>query len=217
MDDARWERYAALGGFLFVILGLVGAFLPGAPPATDASTADITKFFNDHTTAIEIAQFIGGLSVIALAWWFGSLFRRMRAAEGGNPRLSIVAILGLAFGGTMVLISGAILSAAAMRIGEIGDGSHVLFTMASVILATSPFGVIAFLSAVCALNLRTEMFPKWTSWLGYVAAVLFLVGSIGSATDGAAVNTMGLIGFLVWSVWIVVLSTMMWREAATTS
>ena len=30
MEDSKWERYAALGGFVFVALNVVGAFLPGA-------------------------------------------------------------------------------------------------------------------------------------------------------------------------------------------
>lgn len=218
MDDARWERYAALGGFVFVALAVVGSFLPGAPPATDDTAAEIGTYIGDHAGALQASQVINGFGLIALAWWFGSLFRRMRAAEGGNPRLSIVAILGLALGGAMVMVSGALLSAASIRFDSIGpEGAHLLFTMSSVLLASSAFGVVAFLSAVCALNLRREMFPKWTSYVGYAAAVAFLIGGFGAGTDAAPVNAVGFVGFLIWSVWMIAVSTMMWRSTSATT
>src|SRR5260221_502996 len=33
MDDAKWEKYAALGGVAFVVLNVVGTPFTGAPPA----------------------------------------------------------------------------------------------------------------------------------------------------------------------------------------
>ena len=76
MDDSKWEKYAALGGVAFVVLNVVGTAFTGAPP--DPSKPEkVTKWFSDHTGAIEVSQFLGVLSVIAILWWFGSLWRRM--------------------------------------------------------------------------------------------------------------------------------------------
>jgi hypothetical protein len=217
MEDSKWERYAALGGVLFVVLNLVGTFLPGAPPALDDGAAKIATYFKDNDTMIMAAQALAGFGTIGLVWWFGSLFRRMRAAEGGNPRLSVIALLGLALAGSCALISGAINSAAAMRIDDIGQGAIVFYALSTVVIGTSGFGIVAFLGAVCALNYRTNMFPNWISYLGWVAAAAFAIGSLSSASDATALGLFGLVGFLIWCVWILAISMMMWRETAVTS
>jgi len=40
-DGIRGERLAAAAGVAFVVLNVAGTFLPGAPPASDASSAKI--------------------------------------------------------------------------------------------------------------------------------------------------------------------------------
>src|SRR3954449_2047762 len=147
MDESKWERYAALGRVVFVVLTVVAGFVPGSPPAVDASKEEIATYFQDHAGAIQAGQVMAGFGVVGLAWWFGSLYRRMRAAEGGNPRLSMVAILGLALGGAMALLSGAITSALALRFDSFGpDVGSGMFIFSSVVISTSAFGVLAFLS-----------------------------------------------------------------------
>ena len=95
MDEARWARYAALGGIWFVVLNVIGAFLPGAPPKTTDSAMKIAKYFHDHHRSIEIGTLLLGLGLIGLFWWFGSLWRTMVDAEGGSARMASVALIGL--------------------------------------------------------------------------------------------------------------------------
>ena len=159
MDDAKWEKYAALGGVAFVVLSVVGTFIAGSPPAADDSATEIAEWFSDNAGAIQAGQFLNGLGLIALIWWAGSLFRKMARAEAGRPRLSVVAIVGFVFGGVFALVSGAILSATALRIDEIGEGAEVFYVLACVLLSTSAFGLIAALAAINALSLRTKMLP----------------------------------------------------------
>ena len=116
-DDARWERIAALGGFAFVALNVVGTFLPGAPPSPD-NADDIAKFFTDHTGAIQVGQVLGGIGAIGLIWWLGSLWRIMSRAECERPRMALVAAASLGVAGGLALLSGAILSATALRISR---------------------------------------------------------------------------------------------------
>ena len=74
------------------------------------------------------------------------------------------------------------------------------------------------LSAVCALNYRTKFLPMWTSYLGWLAAAGFLFSTGGSASGRNVFGVTGFVSFLVWCVWILAVSTFMWRgagEAAT--
>jgi hypothetical protein len=216
MDDARWERIAALGGIVFVVLNVIGSFLPGAPPSPD-NAEDIAKFFTDHTGAIQVAQVLAGIGAIGLIWWFGSLWRIMSRAEGERPRMALVAAVSLGLAGTLALLSGAINSATSLRIGEIGSGAEVFYVLSSVVISTSGFGLVAHLAAVASLNYRKHMFPAWITYLGWVGALGFLIASFGSASDAGALGILGLISFLVWCVWIVGISILMWQGAGQTA
>ena len=212
MEDAKWEKYAALGGVAFVVLSVVGSFIAGSPPAPDDPAAEITEWFVDNPGAIQTSQFLNGLALIALIWWAGSLFRKMSRAEGGRPRLSVVAIVGFVFAGVFALMSGAVMSATALRIDEIGDSAQVFYTLSMVMLATSAFGLVSALGAVSALSLRTKMLPQWLTYLGWLVALLMVVGSIASATDEAAFGFFGFAGFLIWAIWILGVSYEMWKQ-----
>jgi hypothetical protein len=211
MNDDRWERYAAVGGIVFVVLTVIGALLPGSPPASDASAAKIVKFFRDNAGAIQAAQVFGGAGIIGLIWWFGSLWRMMVRAEDGRPRMAVVALVGLGVGAAMVLVSGAISSATALRINDVDVQSRFLYLLAGVLIATGGFGIVAFLGAVCALNYRTNFMPQWLTYLGWLVAAGFLVGSLGSASDSTAFIVFGFLSFILWCIWIVGTSVVMWR------
>src|SRR5262245_33895682 len=103
MDDSKWERYAALGGIWFVVLNIIGACLPGTPPALDDSAAKIGKYFSDSSDQIRCATLLLGLGMVGLFWWFGSVYRHMSDAEGGKSRMAAVALGGLAVAAALAL------------------------------------------------------------------------------------------------------------------
>jgi len=214
MDDLKWERYAALGGVAFVVLNVVGTAFTGAPP--DPGKADkVADWFSDHTGAIELSQFFGILSVIALLWWFGSLWRRMAIAENGRHRLSIVAALGLVFGGAMFMAANAMLSATALRLDDAAGASTIFYTLSTVLLSTAGGGVLTFLTAVSVLALRTKMLPAWMAYLGLLSAAFFLVSTIGTASDAPAFMFFGFLGFITWCIWVLGVSFELWKHPAS--
>jgi hypothetical protein len=211
MDDSRWERYAAVGGVAFVVLNVIGALLPGAPPAADDSAAEITRYFEEKAGSIQAAQIFLGIGLIGLLWWFGSLWRMMVRAEDGRPRMAVVALLGAAMSTALALVAGAMTSATALRITDVGGGSRFFYVLSGVLLASAGFGIVAFLGAVCALNYRTNFMPSWVTYLGWLAAAGFLAATLGAASDDAAFAVLGFVSFFVWCVWIVGVSIIMWR------
>ncbi len=214
MDDKLWEKLAALGGVVFVVLNVVGTIAQGAPPAAGDTNDEVLAWFADNESGIKIAAFLGALSIIGLVWWFGSLWRRMSRAEQGNHRLSIVALVGLAGSATLFAASTAVLATIAIQVDEVGaDGARFFYVLSMVLLAMASAFVVTHLAAVNALSLRTALLPKWVTWLGLVSAAVFLVSTLGSTTDADAIVVFGFIGFITWAIWLLAVAVHMWRTA----
>jgi len=218
MDDSKWERYAALGGIWFVALNVVGAFLPGTPPASDDSATEIAKYFSDNADKIQCASLLLGLGLIGLFWWFGSLYRRMTDAEGGRPRMAAVALGGLSVAATLALVAAATLSTVALRIEDSGvaGSAKFFYIMQLVFFSAAGFGIVIHIAAITSLSWRTKLFASWINIIGWIAALFFLIGTLGIATDATWLGPLGLIGFLAWCVWILGVSVSLWRQTPVT-
>jgi hypothetical protein len=215
MDGSKWERYAALGGIWFVVLNVIGAFAGGgAPPSPDDSATEIAKYFSDHSGAIEIATLLLGLGFIGLLWWFGSLWRVMAKAENERPRLAVVALAGLVLGGACAIIGATVTSTVALRIDDIELGAKFFYIFSTALFAAGGFGTVAFIAAVTSLSYRTKLFATWINIAGWLAALLFLISTAGVASDASWVAFSGLVAFLVWCVWLVAISLILYRQPA---
>jgi hypothetical protein len=128
VDDSRkWERCGALGGIAFVVLVIVSIIIGGSMPKASDSATKILKYFRDNTDGIKVGAFLGGLATVPILWWAGSLFVRLRRAEGGQPRLSLIALLGLVLGGAAAGTQAAINATVALDIKAVGDAEARFF------------------------------------------------------------------------------------------
>jgi hypothetical protein len=158
MDDRKWEKLAALGGVAFVVLNIVGSITQGAPPSGNDTNDEVLAWFADHDTGIKVAVLLGGLSIIGLSWWFGSLWRRMSLAENGNHRLSVVALGGLVGGATLFLASTAVLTTVAIQVDEVSADAAFFFVLDGVVLGRRL--IVTHLAAVSVLSLHPFP-PPW--------------------------------------------------------
>jgi hypothetical protein len=213
MNDSKWARYAAIGGVAFVVLNIVGAVLSGSPPAANASAAKIAKYYADKDTGLKATLWLGGIGSVGLVWWFGSLWRRMSRAEAGAHRLSVVSLVGLGLGGALFMASASVNASVALHPADVGEGARVFYTLSTVLLSASGFGLAIHLFATNILGLRAKMFPTWLAWVGVVAGLAFVVSAVlGSATDNASGLAAGLVGFIGWSVWVLGVSFGIWSD-----
>ena len=212
MNDHKWQRYALLGGPIFVILAIVGTLLPGAPPSSDESTAEINEFFADNHGAIKTGAWLGVLAAIFLVWWFATLWRHMADVEGGRPRLAIVSLLGLAITVAVTLVCISILSGMALRYQDLGDNAGWLWAIYSALGAASSMALALHIGAVAALGFRTGFLPQWVNGLAALAAVANVIASLGVLTDSTGILTFLIIGFFAWALWIIVVSVILWKR-----
>ena len=212
MNDHKWQRYALLGGPIFVILAIVGTLLPGAPPSSDESTAEINEFFADNHGAIKTGAWLGVLAAIFLVWWFATLWRHMADVEGGRPRLAIVSLLGLVLTGAVTLVCISIVSGMALRYEDIGDNAGWLWAIYSALGAASCMALAVHVGAVAALGFRTGFLPQWVNGLAALAAVANVIASLGVVTDSSGIMAFLIIGFFAWALWIIVVSVILWKR-----
>ena len=189
---------------------VVGSFLPGTPPASDASAAKVAAYFRDHTNGVKAQLLIGGLGIAALMWWFGTLWRMLSRAEGDRPRLAMVAAVSLVTGLVLALVSSAINSAVAIHPADVAT-TYLFFSFSLIVIAAGGLGIGVFLIATCAVTYRTGLTPRWVSYVGWVAGLAFLASALGTVTDSAIVNLLSFIAFLIWCVWTIAVSACMWR------
>src|SRR5437868_345975 len=90
----NWERLAGGSGILFVVLFVIGWFVPGKQPSLSASNAKWVHYFVSNSREIKVSAILFGLALMAFIWFGGSLAARLR--DAGEARLGAIA-----FGGTV--------------------------------------------------------------------------------------------------------------------
>lgn len=207
------EKYGALGGIWFVVFAVIGALIAGSPPNRTDDLNDIAAWYSDNSGAIQVGALLGGISVIGIAWWFGSLWRAMVRAEEGSPRVAAIAAVGFILSGAMALSGFGINAAAASRIDQLGSGAAIFLDIANVSLGFAGIGTLIMVLAVSGLALRTGCLPKWAVWLGLVVVVAEAIAAIGIASDATFFSVFGLIAFLSWAVWMVATAVLLYQNA----
>lgn len=209
----RPGQVAALAGAAYVGLDVVVGLLAGSPPAPAAPAAEVAAYVDSHQVGLSAGLWLFGLATIPLLWWFGSLWAGMVRAEDGAPRLAAVSLAGLVLGGAMSFGSAVVLASLPLS-GAGAEDLTLFYTVAAVFLSSAGFGLAAHLAATNVLAARSGMFAMWLVVVGMAAAVAFVVSAVlGALSNDAVSNTLSLVGFLLWLVWILGVSTRMWRAA----
>src|SRR3990172_6092035 len=161
MDKAMWDRIAAAGGIIGVVLFIVSILIMGQPPEISDDAATVVDFFQDNRDQVLWGGFIQGLGVIAIIWFIGALGAAMR--DAGEGRLA--AVMGIAFAITLSIGSVAALARAslAFSIAEAADPgiSLAFYRMGGYMDPTSGLIAAGFYLAVAGAVVRTGLVASW--------------------------------------------------------
>jgi hypothetical protein len=228
--DALWRQWWRVGGALgigFVVLFLIGGiFLTGDTPQRDDSIEDIRKFFADDGEMYLVGDYMTGIAfvffflpyLVTLRWVLGS-------GEGWPPIWSWLTVIG---GLSLVVIGGAnsvFFGALAISEGnpEIIDGASVrlLMEMSAYAFTGFSFTMGLFVASASLVVLRTGVLWRWLAALGFLAAVLLVVGAAWpiDGDEEGALAILGFIGAPLTLLWILISSigmVMMKEEPAPT-
>lgn len=130
-----------------------------------------------------------------------------RHAEGGAGRLSGIALTGGVATVAIVMVANGLGAYSALH-PEASAGS---FQISSILLGYAAFAIAVLVAATSVVVLRTKLLPSWFAWAGEALAIGWLIGAASVSTESTAIFTIGFVVFLLWAVWIVVLSVLLYR------
>lgn len=171
MTHKEWERFGAGAGIVGVGLIFVGFSLPGTL-AADATAAETKRFLVDNQDQFLAGAVFMAAGILLFLGFLAMLRNVLRRTEGGTGELS-------------ALMSGAALVAFAVMLGAIGvlagtvyrsattidvGTARLIWDICSVTFAFTGVPLAIFLGSAAVLMRRSEVFPVWLPWLGFVAA-----------------------------------------------
>jgi hypothetical protein len=218
-NKALWDRLAALGGVLFVVLFIVGMLMAGSPPAVDDPSDEVVEFFTDNRGAVLTGTFLLGLGVLAMIWFVASLLEAMRRA--GEDRLATAALISFVFGFTAGMIAVLVRAALAFSISGIvdPDETRALYHLSLVVDALSSVVFAGFFAAVGAAAIRTGVLPRGWGWASGVMGLLVLLAATTWSRDGfwSPGGALFLIVNVAFVVWVLVTSVLHYRAVTAAS
>src|ERR671916_3246589 len=226
----KWSifRIGAVAGIVGSLLAMVETLLPPATPSGDPEGVAQTIAQSERWVLVHL------VIVVGLILMLGGLVAISRSIEGGLPgalaRLgSVAAVAGVTVGVILVIVDGV----AAKHLADAWEAAPPEEAAAAlqVVLAEEAinFSLAALFNILFAgvtfilLGLAVAWSGKYPGWLGWVV----VVAGVGSVPVGLLQAYTGeSIGFTriatiifptIITLWVVVMSVLLWRKAASTS
>jgi len=213
MGEAKFEKWGALAGVVFVVLAVVGALIAGTPPKVSDPDLKIVKYTKDNQDALRIGAYLAGLGIVFFMFFLGVVWTRLRRAEGGSGRLAGTAAMAGVVAITIAAVGSGIAAYGALHPAE----SAGTYRLSAVVFGILSFAALVFVEATSIVIMRTKFLPAWLGWIGTLVAVLWLVGGAAVSTENDTIFVIAFVAFLAWALWLIVVSVMLFRTSEPTS
>ena len=194
----RTPRAAAIAGIIFSLLMIAGQLLIRASISTISlgPATNVVSHSNTISLALDLIPFAG----IAFLWFIAVVRDRLGELE---DRFFVTVFLGSGLLYIAMVFAAAAVAGGLLRV--LVSGTENLIQSGSYILARAEINQLSnvygtrmaavFMFSTCTISLRTRIAPRWIALLGYLVALVLLLG----------VETIDLIP-LVFPLWIFVIS-----------
>jgi uncharacterized protein DUF4386 len=216
MTERHELRWGGFAGLAFVVLALLGRFLPGNPPTVDDSQSTITSWLADNRTSILTASLCWAAAA-GLVIWFASAFAEAMRERYERTDVHLALLAGSVLVGGAIFVNAALTAATAFGISGRDAGLTMMMYQVTAVMTTMiGFAATLPLAAAGFGVLRTRLMPNWLGYLGLLAAVVTFIGAFGVFADSGAFVAGGFlmtgIPLLLSAVWIICAGGYMVRE-----
>lgn len=213
MATQHWERLGAASGIVAAILfGVSFIIFLGNDPSDLPDVlhaADYAEFVREHQDALKVQVLLNSLGIVLFLWFLGSLWSRLRAAEGGPARVSAIASAG-GIAGAVAVLMGFVFEACA-AIAPTTIDVTTLYVMATMSIGPGAAAFTVFFLAIARVIFATGALPVAIGALAVVAAIASALGFVTIFADEGVFNAAtGAFGFWVrfgaFVVWLALAS-----------
>lgn len=212
MNSNQWRRVGAVAGIAYPILQLIAQGLiqvGGAEPPFSASASQALEFFqNRNVSLFMVGGYISTLSLVVFLWFLSVMWTELRAAEGGQGMLSMIALgSGLVTVSTYNSAGGWGLAVFRLEEGLDPQMAQMLFDQGNFAFASSWVSIGSMVLAAGILFRQAENFPKWLELSSIVLAVgLFLGRAVWTSSIAFA-------PYVLFWVWMITLGILFLRRS----
>jgi hypothetical protein len=216
MTERHELRWGGFAGLAFVVLALLGEFLPGTAPGVDSSANEISSFITDGRSTL-LASALMWSAAAGLVIWFAAAFAEAIREREERSDVHMALLAGAVLVGGAIFVNAAATGAIAYGVnGRDTALTLMMYQWSAVITTMIGFAAALPLAAAGIGVLRTRLMPDWLGYLALLAAVVSFVGAFGIfVRDGnfaAGGTLMTTIPLIVAAVWVVGASGYMVRE-----
>lgn len=216
MTERHELRWGGFAGLAFVVLAMLGEFLPTMAPNVDASSSEITSYISDHRKMILLASLMWAAAA-PLVIWFAAAFSEAIRERSERSDVHLALLAGAVLVGSAIFVNAAVMAANAFGVaGRVPAATQTVFQSTQVMGTMIGFATALPLAAAGLGVLRTHLMPDWLGYLALLAALVSFLGAFGIfATTGAFRPggwLMSVVPLLLSALWVVCASGFMVRE-----
>lgn len=200
-----WERLAALGGIVAVVLWIVSVVLQESSNLPDEDNPiAILVWFQEESNTILASSFLFMLGSVFFLIFVGALRARLVEAEGPGAFLTAIAFAaGVAVSILTMLVPGPGLAGALAESDLTPQAAQTLMIVDDAFFVGAELSAALFLLASGLVIFRYGPMPRWLAWVSFLFALWLLIPPIGWA---------GLL--LGLPLWTIVVALLMWMRRA---
>ena len=204
------QRFIERFGALFGAAGIIGIFatfaIEGDPPDVSEKTAEqVVAHWVDLGDGAWFALWLGIIVGILMVLW--GLWTSNALRERGVTTLAPAAAVGTVF----IAVGIAVDSASRMALLDAAEHMPVaavvaVSAMLQYLWLPFLFGMFLITVAVSASAKQTGLVPSWLAWVGYATALILVIP-----------HPISFVGFLVFAIWLLLSSIIMFRRTGATA
>jgi hypothetical protein len=192
-----------LSGIAAVLLIIAAFVVGGESPDVNASLQEITSYYTDHESELQIASALLALGAFFFLLFSAAIVSLLREGRDGGGAAATVSLAGgIVFAVGVTVFAGLGFTAGDVVDDVSPDSLQTLHVLGSDMFFTVAVGTAAFLLGTGVGTLRTDALPSWLSWAAIVIGVI-------------AITPIGFAGFLALGIWTLIVSVMLSMRAGT--